>query len=231
MSPNTNIKNSPMVFIGIIIAGLIIGGAIIYKDKNISGPQRASLTEAGTSDENGASFRNKVLAAGDKGEHVKGNPEAPVTIIEFSDFECPYCARFNQTMNQVMINYPNEVKWVYRHFPLGSHLDAQPAAEAAECASEQGKFWEFHDGLYENQSELGNNLYQKLAKKLGLDTELFQKCLTARKYKDRVDADQQVGVSLDIQGTPGNFINGEPIGGALPYDQIKIIIDLILSEK
>ena len=188
--------NSKLIFLGIIITGAIIGGAIIYTDSFNN--QKASLS-------------TEKDFSSDKG-HIKGNPEAEITILEFSDFECPYCQRFNQTMNEAMKNYPNDIKWVYRHFPLSSHREARPSAEASECAAEQGKFWEFHDGLFANQSRLGKNLYLELARESKLDLDSFEECFDSRKYKDKVEEDYQDGIALGIKGTPGNFINRTPLG-------------------
>ncbi len=212
--------NSKIIFLGIIIAGLIIGGSIIYSDK-----------EKDLSDDKGLSDDKDIEERIDPGDHIKGNPEASITIVEFSDFECPYCVRFSQTMNQIIREYPSDVRWAYRHFPLSSHLEARPAAEASECAAEQNKFWEFHDGLFENQEGLGNILYFELAKNLELDVEQFQYCFSSRKYKDKVESDYQAGIQNGVKGTPGNFINGTPLGGALPYERLKKMVDLLLKSN
>ncbi|MFH1671647.1 MAG: DsbA family protein [Candidatus Portnoybacteria bacterium] len=208
--------NSKLIFSGIIIAGLIIAGAIIYTNDDSVNSQKASLEEA-TKDEI------------KEGSNIKGNPEASISIVEFSDFECSYCAKFNQTMDQIMKDYPNNIKWSYRHFPLSGHKDARSAAEASECAAEQGKFWEFHDGLFENQSRLGEGLYLELAQKLELDPDLFKECFESRKHKDKVEEDYQAGIKAGVKGTPGNFINGQPLGGAVPYEVIKKAIESVLN--
>lgn len=166
-----------------------------------------------------------------KEEHVRGDIDAPVTIVEFSDFQCPFCLKFHPTMMQVMQNYQGQVKWVYKHFPLDSvHPQARPAAEASECAAEQNKFWEFADGLFENQSKLGETLYKDLASQFGLDMNQFEYCVSSRKYKDKVEQDLQQGIALGVEGTPGNFINGQSVPGAVPYETLKSSIDQALSE-
>ncbi len=209
--------NSKLIFLGIIITGAIIGGAIIYTNSNQSTSSIASSGE-----------QKKILKLNEQ-DHIKGNPEAKITILEFSDFECPFCAKFSQSVNQVMKDYPDDVNWVYRHFPLSFHKESRPSAEASECAAEQGKFWEFHDGLFTNQSGLGKEFYLTLAKDLELDLDSFEECFSSRKYKDRVENDYQEGINLGIKGTPGNFINGGSLGGAVPYEKLKLIVESILN--
>ena len=162
-------------------------------------------------------------------DNFRGNKNAPVTIVEFSDFQCPYCSRFHDTMKQVMENYPNQVKWVYKHFPLDSiHPYARKAAEAAECAGDQKKFWEYTDSLFEQQSEISLEFLPELATDLGLNVKKFNECLNTDKYASKVTADAQQGASIGVNGTPGNFINGQAVSGAVPYEQIKSIVDQLL---
>jgi len=163
------------------------------------------------------------------GDHIRGDVNAPITIVEFSDFQCPYCSRFHDTMNEVMENYPNEVKWVYKHFPLDSiHPTAREAAEASECAGEQNKFWEYNDELFDNQSKIRSSYFPKVAESVGLNLEQFNQCLDSGKYADKVEEDYQEGIELGVRGTPGGFINGEEIGGAQPYSVLSEIIDGLL---
>ncbi len=167
-------------------------------------------------------------------DHVYGDPNATVTIIEYSDFQCPYCSRFHPTMEQVMEEYAGKVKWVYRHFPLSFHPEAEPAAEAAECAGAQGKFWEYAAKLFENQSSLGDDLYAQLAKDLGLNTTSFDACLKSDKYLEHISSDQQGGAKAGVSGTPGSFVidadgNAKAIKGALPFSTVSSILDSILS--
>ncbi len=127
---------------------------------------------------------------------------------------------------QVMQNYQGQVKWIYKHFPLDSiHPQARPAAEASECAAEQNKFWEFTDGLFENQLRLGQALYKDLASQFGLDMNQFEDCLDSRKYRNKVTDDASLGSRNGVTGTPGNFINGKLYPGALPFEQMQAIID------
>ncbi|MBI5794650.1 DsbA family protein [Candidatus Uhrbacteria bacterium] len=167
-------------------------------------------------------------------DHIRGDKNAPVTIIEYSDFECPYCERFHPIMQEIVKNYDGEVRWVYRYFPLSFHPNAKPAALAAECASDQGKFWEFADKLFENRTSLGTELYTKIATDLGLNLGTFNDCITSEKYADLIEAESQSGAAAGVTGTPGSFVidkdgNAIPIKGALPYDSVAAAIDASLK--
>jgi protein-disulfide isomerase len=162
-------------------------------------------------------------------DHIRGDKNAKVTIVEFSDFQCPFCQRFHNTMKQVMETYPGKVRWVYKHFPLDSiHPYARKAAEASECASEQGKFWEYADKLYEKQREIKPENFETFAKEVGLNVSKFNDCLNSGKYASKVNADYQAGLKAGVRGTPGNFINGQSVPGAQPFENIKRIIDGLL---
>lgn len=172
----------------------------------------------------------KVDLSVSESDHIRGNFNAPVTIIEFSDAQCPFCQRFHDTMLKVMETYPNDVKWVYKHFPLDSiHPFARPAAEAAECAGDQGKFWEYVDELMANQSKFGESYFPALAETLNLDIVKFQDCIDTGKFADKVEADYQLGVASGVRGTPGNFINGQSLAGAVPFETVKAAIDALLK--
>lgn len=158
----------------------------------------------------------------------KGSENAPVTIIEFSDFECPFCGRFfTQTLPQIEENYINDgkVRLVYRDFPLGFHPQAQKAAEAAECADEQGKFWEMHDKLFEDGVSGGVGSFKQYAEDLGLDTAKFNDCLDSGAMASEVQNDMQDGQSAGVSGTPTFFINGQKVVGAQPFSAFENIID------
>lgn len=166
----------------------------------------------------------------DDTDHVRGNINAPVTIVEYSDFQCPFCARFHNTMNQIMAEYPEDVRWVYRHFPIDSiHPLARELAEASECAADQGKFWEYNDEVYANQQGISGSSAVSFASNIGLDMDKFNNCLDSGKYSEEVKADQSEGQSYGVTGTPGSFINGQALGGAAPYAQLKQMIDGILE--
>jgi len=169
-------------------------------------------------------------------DHVKGSRNARVFLIEYSDFECPFCSRFHPTVKQVLEAYGNDVAWVYRHFPLDAiHPKARPAAEASECAFElkgEEGFWVFADKVFEDQTKLTD--LSAIAVSVGVNKESFQKCVDEKRYKGKVENQYQGGVKAGITGTPGNLIinqKGEAwlIPGALPYESIKVTIDEALK--
>ena len=165
---------------------------------------------------------------------VKGNKSAKVTIIEFSDFECPFCGRFyTQTYKQLVKEYVDtgKVKYVFRDFPLNFHKNAQKASEAAECADDQGLFWEMHDKLFENQQVLDVTSLKKYAKDLGANTKKFDECLDSGKYYSEVQKDLADGQASGVSGTPAFFVNGKLISGAQPFSAFKSVIDAELAKS
>jgi len=159
---------------------------------------------------------------------VEGDAKAPVTIIEFSDFQCPFCGKFfKDTLPQLRNEYikTGRVKLVYRDYPLDFHPYAQKAAEAADCADEQGKFWQMHDKLFDNQDAITASELKKYAADLGLDTAKFNNCLDTSKYEQEVKKDLADGNTIGVSGTPAFFINGISVSGAQPYSVFKQIID------
>ncbi|MBU4314945.1 thioredoxin domain-containing protein [Patescibacteria group bacterium] len=173
-----------------------------------------------------------VLAAVTDTDHIRGDiSQAKVVLIEYSDFECPYCGRHNPTMIDLYDQYGTDIAWVYRHLPLTSiHPDAVPSALASECAGEQGKFWEFADELYANQDSLGDDYYTQLATDLGLDVDQFTSCYTSQKYLSKVEADMQSGENAGVTGTPATFVNGTLVAGAYPLETFTGMIDEILAQ-
>lgn len=162
---------------------------------------------------------------------VRGNPNAPITIIEFSDFQCPFCARGAATMDEIAKEYGDKVKIAFKHLPLPFHEQATPAAKASIAAHKQGKFWEMHDLLFKNQQELGTEAYEKFAKELGLNMEKFRKDMNSEETAKAVEADAALAASLDVRGTPGFFVNGVQVKGARPVGDFKKIIDRWLAKK
>ena len=162
---------------------------------------------------------------------ARGPANAPVTIVEFSDFQCPYCGREVPVIERVMKEYDGKVRLVFRHYPLDFHPFAQKAAEAAACAQEQGKFWELHDKMFGNQTKLAVEDLKGYAKSVGLDSSKFDKCLDSGEKKAMVEEDQKAGSAAGVNGTPAFFINGLFINGAQPYEQIKQTVDRELKKK
>jgi len=173
--------------------------------------------------------RQQFAASG--GSPAKGPSTAPVEIVEFSDFQCPYCLRADPTVTQVLNTYGDRVHFVYRHYPLPGHPAARPAAEASACAAEQGKFWQFHDRLFADQTKLSDADLKKTAADLGLDGAAFNACVDSHKFKSMIDADVAAGQDAGVDGTPAFFINGRLISGAQPFGEFKKLIDEELAAK
>ncbi|MBI3050720.1 MAG: thioredoxin domain-containing protein [Acidobacteria bacterium] len=157
---------------------------------------------------------------------VLGGAKAPVTVIEFSDFQCPFCQRVMPTLKRLREAYGDRVRIVWKDFPLTSiHPQAFKAAEAGQCAREQGKFWEYHDRLFANQQALEPEFLKKYAAEVGLDAAKFNACLDAAKYAERVQEQMGIGNALGVSSTPSVFINGRLLNGAHPYETFAAVID------
>ncbi len=189
-----------------------------------------NIQNTGTGNQNVQDIETVEVSEDD--DPVKGDLSAPITIIEFSDFQCPYCAKFyTDTLPQLEQEYidTGKVKIVYRDFPLTNiHPLATPAALAAECANEQDKFWEYHNILFEKQDEwvnIGEDKLKEYATEIGLNEEQFNSCLDSEKYKDEVLADLDDGASAGVTGTPAFFVNGRMLSGAQPLSAFQSIIE------
>jgi protein-disulfide isomerase len=159
-----------------------------------------------------------------------GPEDAPITLIEFADYECPYCKTWHDEVEmKLRQKYSKKIRFVYRDFPLGSHENALSAAEAANCAGDQGKYWEYHDLLYEAKEGLGDEAYQKYAEQLDLDLVAFQVC--QHRYQEEIMADYEYASSIGVSSTPTFFLNGIPFVGGQSYDFFKQIVDLELKGK
>ena len=197
--------------------GMVSGIALVLVLNSFFGVLGASAVAAGTDDGKAEvvptavapTTGGKLAVAVSDEDHVRGDlDKAKVVMVEYSDFECPFCSRHHPTMQQVFEKYGDDVAWVYRHFPLSFHPEAEPAANASECAADQGKFWEYADELFENQEDLGEDLYKQIASDLGLNTSKFNDCLANSSFQEEVDADMASGRSSGVSGTPATFING-----------------------
>lgn len=159
-------------------------------------------------------------------EPADGPEDAPVTIVEFSDFECPYCSRLVPTLERVKEEYGDRVRLVFKQFPLRNiHPNAQKAAEASLCAHDQGEFWAMHDAMFDDQQDLGVDALKAKAEEIGLDTATFAECLDSDRYADAVEEDLQEGQRVGVSGTPAMFVNGRMVSGAVPYEQVARVID------
>jgi len=172
--------------------------------------------------------RTEVAATGP----ALGPESAPVTVVEFSDFQCPYCARAAPVVKQLHERYPDSVRIVYRHFPLDSvHPQARPAAEASLCAADQDRFWEYHDVLFENARQLGEADLIRYAEELGLDMADFRTCLKEGRHARQVERDLEAGRRAGVTGTPSFFVNGRMLGGAQPLEAFVRIIESELEGR
>ena len=156
---------------------------------------------------------------------ARGPATAPVTIVEFSDFECPFCARVVPTLEQVKEKYGDQVRIVFRQYPLDMHPNAAKAAEASLCAQDQGKFWEMHDAMFADQKKLAVADLKATAGTLGLDAAAFGSCLDSGKHGPKVKEDMKAGVLAGVSGTPALFVNGRFLNGAVPFEAIAEVVD------
>jgi protein-disulfide isomerase len=161
---------------------------------------------------------------------VKGPSNARVTIVEFSDFQCPFCKRGRDTMEQLLEAYPKDVKLVFKNFPLPFHQNAVPASKAAIAAGKQGKFWEMYKVLFDNQQNLNQPFFEAQAKLLNLDVERFKKDMEAPETSKMIDDEKAQGSALGVSGTPAFFINGVKVVGVRPIDDFKKVVDRWLAD-
>lgn len=229
-------ENSYLVPGAIVVAGVLIASAIMYTNSDTAVPKKEFRGDA--SPVSGGS--QPVDLADD--DPFLGNPDAPITIVEFSDFQCPFCRRlFSQTLPQLEEKYikSGTVKFVYRDFPLTSiHGLAQTYAEAGECADEQGKFWQMHDKIFEEQDKRGGGTItdftvgdiKNWAREIGLDGATFDQCLDSGKHADEVAKDFSDGERAGVTGTPATFVNGRLIPGAVPFSEFQKVIEEELAK-
>ncbi|MBS3101952.1 DsbA family protein [Candidatus Woesearchaeota archaeon] len=212
--------------LGIVIIVMFFGK---FGGSNQAAPAQAQVPTQQQPQDSGEQLR---LTIDEDDDPTLGDKNAPVTIVSFEDYQCPFCGRaFQQTFPLIKKDYidTGKVKYIYRDFPLSFHPEAEPAAEAANCAGEQGKYWEMHDSIFQNQDSMGNAAYKQFAQKIGLDTKKFNECLDSSKYKQEILDDFNYGSQVGVSGTPTFFINGIKLVGAHPYESFKQIIDTELS--
>lgn len=201
----------------------LIAGAVFLLSKPSSGPSSAPANK-------------DVLGVLVKDDSIKiATDSAKVTIVEFSDYQCPACKSANPTIKQILNDYPGKVNFVYRHFPLAQHKNAIPAALAAEAAGQQGKYWEMHDKIFDGQDTWGESdnapdIFAGYAKDLGLDMEKYNRDRSDNKFRDKINRDYQDGITLGVNSTPTFFMGSQKLPGALSYDQFKSKIDSELTK-
>ncbi|MEK7603753.1 MAG: DsbA family protein [Patescibacteria group bacterium] len=212
----------------IIMAGVLISAAVIYSNGGLGGTARIGDPVVAP----------KAVSTDD--DAYLGDKDAPVVIIEFSDYQCPFCRSFwRDTLPLIKSEYiaSGKVRFVYRDFPLDMHPGAMPAAQATECAEEQGKFWEMHDRIFIEQEKQGGGTVQfgvddlkKWAAGIGLNVSELSSCLNSQKYAEEVKKDLNDGQTAGVSGTPGFFVNGRLVVGAQPFSVFKAIIDEELAK-
>lgn len=197
---------------------------LIYETVNnyVREEQRKKRVEAG--------FKNRIKDIVSDNSPAKGPKEAPVTIIEYTDFQCPYCRRGAETMHKIMEMYPEKVRLVFKNNPLKFHPQALPAAKAALAANKQGKFWEYHDLLFKNSTRLNKEMYLKLARDLDLDIEKFNKDRNSEEIARQIKDEQAQAARHKLTGTPMFIVNGVVVRGAQPLPYFTMVIDRLLSE-
>jgi len=220
--------------IALVVASVILSVSIVYAANNVSSNFINNMVvpsnQPQAPSEQQPSQQGETVQVSADDDPVKGNANAPVTIIEFSEFQCPFCGRFaRDTLPEIKTNYidTGKVKFVYRDFLV--HPTSQKAQEAAACANEQGKFWEMHDLLYQNQGALESEDLKGYASQLGLNTASFSSCLDSGKYENEVTKDTSDGRSYGVSGTPTFFINGVKLVGAQPYATFQQAIEAALA--
>lgn len=229
-------KISPSI--AIIITGVIIAGAIIFSSR-LPAPATAIQPQGQAPTQPAGDL--EAMTAITASDHIRGDINAPVKIVEYSDTECPFCKRFHETMKQVVNSYGSQVAWVYRHFPLDSlHAKARSEAVALECAGDQGgneAFWAYTDRVYEvtpSNDGLDAAELPKIAQYVGLDVAKFNTCLTSGKFDKHIQDEVDNATATGGQGTPWSIVVGKdgkkyPLSGALPYANVKQIIDSALQ--
>lgn len=217
----------------LLLSVMMKGGGLQLGSAGTS-PTVNTIPSAAPLDAGGGDVVGEVEPVTDS-DHIRGDKNAPVTLVEYSDFQCPYCQAFHPTMEQLMNDpaYKGKVRWVYRHYPLSFHPQATPSANAAECAAEQGKFWEFADALFAGQNQLSDAFYGQLADQFKLNRKKFDDCYASKKYATRITADQTGGSVAGVTGTPGTIIIGadgskQLVPGAVPYATLKQMVDAAL---
>lgn len=239
-----SIAHTMSIPMAIVVAGILIAGAVFFGLKSDNNTKVANPQVQGIEQETGDLDQMTPITSKD---HIRGNPDAPVKIVEYSDFECPFCKRFQGTLQQVMDKYEKsgQVAWVYRHYPLDSihPIKARKEAVAAECANELGgnvAFWRYTDRFFEltpsnNKTDIDTVLPQ-IANEIGLDKNSFSTCLNSGKYDEHIQDELNNAIATGGKGTPWSIIvakNGKkyPLTGAQPYEAVKQLIDIALQAK
>lgn len=229
MSEEKKFEISPPL--AILASGILIAGSILFVNLHPAQP-----VVGGDANELPANVNISIPSASD---HRLGSPDAPIVLVEYSDFQCPYCKTVHPTLKRLVSESNGQVAWVYRHLPLTSiHSEARPAALAAECIAEQlgnDGFWKFADAIFNDQSKMSSAYYAQLAAQFGADKAIFASCVSSEKYASKIDAESLEAQANGGTGTPYTVIVGEgvqvPLSGAQPYANFKAVIDAIATRQ
>lgn len=236
MEQQSKNSNNYLIPISIIIAALLVAGAFLLSKNSSFSQFKPSKLKTTKEEVTKEEQKPENIEIDFEGWPTIGDPTAPVVMVEYSDFACPFCGRFwRETLPSIKRDYidKGKVRLVYKDFTV---VGGERAAEAAHCAQEQGKFWEYHDLLFERQAEDRDNwsdpnIHRAYAKELGLDENALVSCFESRRYQEKVAASTQEAMKNGGQGTPYFFINGKPVFGAQPYSAFQTVIDLALNES
>lgn len=239
-SVETNSASPYLLPLSIILASLIVSGAILFAASKfptnptglvVAGTGQQQLVAPNTQPPSAPTVTNADFK-GIPASRWEGPADAKVTIVEFSDFQCPFCERFyTDAYKQIKSQYVDtgKARFAFAHFPLSFHPNARPAANAAECVAEQGKFFEYHDKIFENQASLSDASYKQWAQDLGLNITQFNSCYDSKKYDTVIGTELDLGQRVGVSGTPSVFVNGKLIVGAQPFSTFKTAIDAALA--
>jgi protein-disulfide isomerase len=237
-------SSAPLIVAALIVGASIVGAAVLLQGSLDSTREEiASVREAVKElprAQPAAPARptarrgpdpNQRYSVNVTGSPTKGPSSAKVTVVEFSDFQCPFCGRVNPTMARIHKEYGDDVRIVFKHLPLRIHPKAPAAHAAAEAAHRQGRFWEMHDAIFADQAGMSPERYQEYAEQIGLDVDRFNRDLKASDVQKRVSADTAEAEKLGVTGTPAFFVNGRFLSGAQPYESFKRLIDAELDQS
>lgn len=236
-------KGKGFVVLALLMVPLLVAGCV-DKEKigEIEKAQKEILAKVNTIEENQKEMMkffkprrptvdfDKVHNIPIGNSKIRGNEKAPVTIVEFSDFQCPYCAKLQSTLKEVLKAYPDDARLVFKDFPLSFHKQAKNAAKATYAAGEQGKYWEMHDIIFENYNKLTEDKFEEFATKLNLDISKFTADYGSGKYDKQIQQDINTGRSVGVSGTPTLFVNGKRMRGR-SIDDLKAAIEGYIKEK
>ncbi len=231
-------SGAALIVASVILGASLVGAAVLLQGSlRTAGEEMASLREAlkeTARAQPAAPARptarrgpdpNRRYALELAGAPAKGPSSAKVTVVEFSDFQCPFCGRVNPTIERIRKEYPDDVRVVFKHLPLRIHPKAPAAHAAAEAAHRQGRFWEMHDAIFADQAGMSPERYRQYAQEIGLDLERYERDLKASDVQQRVSSDSAEAERLGVTGTPAFFVNGRFLSGAQPFESFKRLID------